>query len=199
MYDAGYGSEYWILKQVESLNALLKKLKDELVVEKGIEDILSLDKIAKDFKEPDDGVELGRVRSRVISALGAFTAAAGVANGGVGAASGMLGGIFGATEAKQEISDKTKLDLQAAVLGTFKKLRSSLENIQNNALGRGDQKDLPAAAQTEDGVMTDTARFFAHGKWFIKANGDEVKNFIDKAKTWMVRFDNPSSLRAFVR
>ncbi|KAF7555604.1 hypothetical protein G7Z17_g2032 [Cylindrodendrum hubeiense] len=167
---------YWVLKQVETMHGIFGKIHEELVQNSAINASLRIDMIKDDFTPPADAF------FNVFSALG----------GGISTAAGMLGlpqpygglftiasGIFGITAAfaaSKKTETDAATDLNEIASEYFTGFSDTMKDVMNNALGYGDQRNLPGTLLTNPYYNTNQiSQFFDQGKW-LYTNDDTMNN-----------------------
>ncbi|RKK63897.1 hypothetical protein BFJ69_g16809, partial [Fusarium oxysporum] len=80
-------------------------------------------------------------------------------------------------------------DLNEIVSTYFSGLSTTIQNILKDALGYGDQRNLPASTLTRtDGNVNQAAMFFEEGKWLFTnddAMGSELDNIIEQSGSFV--------------
>ncbi|RKL02452.1 hypothetical protein BFJ70_g17353 [Fusarium oxysporum] len=160
---------YWILKSVETLHGVFGKIHEELVQNSAIN---TYDDI------------WGNLATSI-----SFAGAYGIPNSGIfGFASGVLA-IIEAFAQKEPEKPDGMTDLNEIVSTYFSGLSTTIQNILKDALGYGDQRNLPASTLTRtDGNVNQAAMFFEEGKWLFTnddAMGSELDNIIEQSGSFV--------------
>ncbi|KAL6922597.1 hypothetical protein FSST1_006623 [Fusarium sambucinum] len=175
----GYGNAraYWVLKQVETLHGVFGKIHEELVQNSAINASLRLDIIKNDFEAPPE--TYANIWSQLSTSL-SFASAYGIPNGGLfGFASGLFG-IVGLFAEKAPQKPDGMVDLNEIMSAYFSGLSSSIQDILKDALGYGDQRNLPESTLTrKPGTINQAAMFFNEGKWLF-GNDDAMGSQLDE-------------------
>ncbi|KAM0316054.1 hypothetical protein ACHAPQ_011439 [Fusarium lateritium] len=177
---------YWILKSVETLHGTFGKIHEELVQNSAINASLRLDMIKEDFAPPAETYD--NIWENLATSI-SFASAYGIPNGGLfGFASGLFG-IIGAFAQEEPKKPDDMTDLNEIVSAYFSGLSNTIQNILKDALGYGDQRNLPASTltRTEDNV-NQAAMFFEEGKWLFTNDdpmGSELDDIIKQSSSFV--------------
>jgi hypothetical protein len=178
---------YWILKSVETLHGVFGRIHEELVQNSAINASLRLDMIKEDFSPPPETYDnmWGNLATSI-----SFAGAYGIPNSGI---FGFASGVFAVIEAfvqKEPEKPDGMTDLNEIVSTYFSGLSTTIHNILKDALGYGDQRNLPASTLTRrDGNVNQAAMFFEEGKWLFTnddAMGSELDNIIKQSSSFVV-------------
>ncbi|PTD10356.1 hypothetical protein FCULG_00008989 [Fusarium culmorum] len=177
---------YWVLKSVETLHGVFGKIHEELVQNSAINASLRLDMIKEDFSPPLETYDdiWGNLATSI-----SFAGVYGIPDSGLfGFASGVLA-IIGAFAQKEPEKPDGMTDLNEIVSTYFSGLSNTIQNILKDALGYGDQRNLPASTLTRtDDNVNQAAMFFEEGKWLFTnddAMGSELDNIIKQSSSFV--------------
>ncbi|KAI9152332.1 hypothetical protein HJFPF1_09562 [Paramyrothecium foliicola] len=168
---------YWVLKSVETLHGVFGKIHEELVQNSAINASLRLDMIKDDFAPPPETFDniWGNLATSV-----SFASVYGIPHGPLfGFASGLFG-IIGALSKEKPNTPDGMTDLNEIVSEFFSGISRTIQNILKDALGYGDQRNLPMSVLTRiNANVNQAAMFFEEGKWLF-TNDDPMGSDLDE-------------------
>lgn len=174
------------------MHSAFREINSALKQDGAINTTLEIPQIIKTFELPADAkMSVKDIFSLIGSAFGAAVPFMGESSplAPFNTAASIFGGLFSLAGAAMP-SEEEKIDaiqLNQVVQKFFTQLDTSLRDTLENILGNGDQHALAPASQSEQNdYTTETARFFAGGKWLISNVGVALRDFIKEGRKNLV-------------
>lgn len=192
-FDQGYHGEfYWIFLAVTKINSIFTYLHTQLQ-DSVLLNALKIDEVIGDFGEEPKGIDGWGFAAAAFSVSAGITDLAGpeaaVVGQGLTMASTFAGSMGAAAAAKADAEPKPDEAIRETLGNYFEASKLALEDTLRNALGEGNQEELPESGFAGPVIhATQVTRFFGAGKFLVDSVDGAFRAATDHASVLLVSF-----------